>query len=303
MIRITVSSLAAALTTLALPVQANPVAFAPLIENYSAAVFGSNASFVAIDGNWQGSTVLWQEPANGNPGQFGTGSPIGSYAWGTGIWGRADWDAINAPGGSGIPRLGESSGVVSQINHGDTCYNSRYSFTWGTAQGVPLTISGGIPASGCPIARPGVVAQNVAGNLDNWTSRYTGYIRIAEAGLYNFSVLYDDGFFFDLYGANGQRQSIAQDFLNPRDRLGFANDFLLTPGLYQYELGAWDRLEAGVIDLRWARNGSTDWEVIPTEFLVAQIPVPGPLALAGLAAMIAGAGTWRRRRRTPGHLA
>lgn len=152
--RFALSSLAAALAALAMPVQAIPVAFAPLIENYSVAVFGSNASFVAIDGNWQGSTVLWEEPANGNPGQFGTGSPIGTYSWGTGIWGKADWDAINAPGGSGIPRLGESSGVVSQINHGDTCYNTRYSFTWGTAQGVPLTISVGISRLGLPDRPP-----------------------------------------------------------------------------------------------------------------------------------------------------
>ena len=297
-----VTSFAAALATLWASAQATPVPFAPLIENYSVAVFGSNASFVAIDGDWHGSTVLWQEPANGNPGQFGTGSAIGGYSWGTGIWGRADWAAINSADGGGIARLGESSSVVSQINHGDTCYNSKYSFTWGTSQGVPLTISVGIPVSGCPGARPGEVAQDIAGNLNNWTSRYTGFIRITEAGLYNFSVLYDDGFFLDLYGANGQRQSIAQDYLNPRDRLGFADDFLLTPGLYQYELGAWDRLEAGVVDLRWTRNGATDWQIIPTEFLVASIPVPGSLALGGLAALIAGAGAWWRKRRLTSHL-
>ena len=72
----------------ALPVSASAArVLAPTIAGPAAAGIGVNASFVAIDGNWQGSTVLWDEANK----RYGQGSAIGAYAWGTGVWGEMVW--------------------------------------------------------------------------------------------------------------------------------------------------------------------------------------------------------------------
>jgi hypothetical protein len=114
----------------ALPVSASAArVLAPTIAGPAAAGSGANASFVAIDGNWQGSTVLWDE-ANQRYGQC---SAIGAYAWGTGVWGRADWDAIFTPGSANIAHRGMGlltiaflfiiGVVINSIVPGDTSKN------------------------------------------------------------------------------------------------------------------------------------------------------------------------------------
>ena len=267
----------------ALPVSASAArVLAPTIAGPAAAGSGANASFVAIDGNWQGSTVLWDEANQ----RYGQGSAIGAYAWGTGVWGRADWDAIFTPG-STVPRLDAWSGVVTEINHGDTCYNQEYSGTWGSARLVPLSLPGGTPESPCAPATGDRSAQPAPANLDNWVSRFTGYIRITDPGQYNFSVLYDDGFFFNLFGEAGQKVQLGLDFLNPRDRLGFTDNLELSVGLYQFELGAWDRLQAGIIDLRWWRPGQTTWDLVPVGNLVADVGMPGTFLLGSVGVLFA----------------
>lgn len=266
------------------------IQLAPTIAGPSGPGQGANASFVVIDGNWRGSSVLWDESNRQfGPGAPGPSLPIREFTWGTGLWGRADWDSVFAPG-STVPRLTQWDQLAPQISFADTCYNDTWGSSWGFAgaltppPGTPV-----LPVGGCP---EGTTPK--AGNLDNWASRFSGYIRITTAGVYNFGVLYDDGFFFDLYGESGQKVSMAVDYLNPRDRRGFAENLALSVGLYRFEMGAWDRLEAGVVELSWLTPGTSDWTRVPTAHLLASVPLPGSLGL-----MLAGAlgwGAWRRRR-------
>ncbi|MEI7465367.1 MAG: PA14 domain-containing protein, partial [Burkholderiales bacterium] len=163
-------------------------------------------------------------------------------------------------------------------------YNSLYGTKWGTVDIAPLFSNGAHLDS-----------------QDNWTSSFSGYIRITEAGVYNFSVLHDDGFFFKLHGANAPALELSRDFLNPRDALGFSSNLQLEVGLYSFELGAYNRLEAGVVELSWSSNGG-GLSRIPTTNLVAfddVTAVPEPytwaMLLAGLMAL--GLVTTRSRLR------
>ncbi|MBL8286358.1 MAG: PEP-CTERM sorting domain-containing protein [Rubrivivax sp.] len=288
---------AAALSTVAL---AQPAAAAYLLAPQYAGTFeagaGANAAFYRIDDSWAGSAVLWDEANR----RYGSGAPIGTFAWGTGLWGQVDWQAVQqAAAGQASAASGALvqgfEGVLPTINHANSRYLECYSATWGPATLVPLFTPA--PALGnCDNGEAGAAEQQ------NWTARYSGFIRITDPGEYNFSVLHDDGFFFRLVGAGGAAVDIGRDFLNPRDRVGFAENLALDAGLYGFELGAWNRLGAGVVDLRWASHCTTDcaWTLVPTEHLVAsRIPEPPtlPLVLSALALLMLA--TAALRRRTP----
>lgn len=266
-------SLALALAGLGGAAQAVPLA--PALAGQYAAGSGVDASFLKVADDWQLSTVLWNEAL----GQHGSGVAVSSYAWGTGLWGIADWHTANHSPSAGMVQ-DSWSGRVSAIRFGDERYNADYGATWGTVNLAPLFT-------------PGV------GSQDNWTASFSGYIRITQAGEYNFSVLHDDGFFFKLGGAAGQTLSLSNDYLNPRDALGFAANLQLDVGLYAFELGAYDRLEAGVVELSW-RQGHGAWTPVPTPNLVAYgdiTPVPEP---ASWALLLAGGAALLARRRRPG---
>lgn len=265
-----------ALCVTSAPALAAPIALAPSLAGQYQAGSGVDATFLKVNDSWRGSGVLYDPVSD----QLGVGQPIGNFRGGSGVWGLVDWStAHHAPAAGMIER--SWSGRAAQVAFGDDVYNNVHGDVWGT---VPLA----------PLFAPGDDTSQ-----DNWTARFYGYIRIAEAGLYNFGVLHDDGFFFDLHGAAGQQVSMFNDFLNPPNRMSFTDGLLLDAGLYAFELGAYEHLEAGVVELSWMRDGG-DWTRVPTGHLVAiadaaAVPEPASwlIALGGLLAL----GATRRARR------
>lgn len=210
---------------------------------------GANSQWVQVTGDWRGNLY-------------------GDQSWGTGIWGLSDQAQVMALASNDSFVVRTLAAHVNQINFAD----QRFINDWGASWSSPLLAP---------------IFSNAAGEgQDNWASRFSGYIAITTPGAYNFGVLYDDGFRFSLFGAGGSSQVIQMDGLNPRDRLGFSEDLLLTPGLYAYQLDAYDRLEAGAVQLAWITPESGNWAVVPQANLYAS-PVPEPseilLMLAGLA--------------------
>jgi len=251
---------AALLAGAATPGSAAPIALDPTLAGPWASGAGARAEFRAIDSSWHDSSVYWNEtdrrysvtPASGY-------APIGTLPWGSGLWGLNDWQRVQS---GEVASIAHWSGIVARIDQGNQSYSDHWSTDWGAVSPMPDAIP-----------------------EQNWTARYDGYLRIADAGLYNFGVLYDDGFFLRIHGADGQVVEISSDFvLSARDRLGFDEDLLLSEGLYRFELGAYNRLQAGVVQLAWQR-GTNPWELVPTEHLVTdptRIPLPGTLAMIAL---------------------
>ena len=112
-----------------------------------------------------------------------------------------------------------------------------------------------------------------------------------------FATVLAEGARVRIHGADGERVEISSDFiLTARDRLGFDSDLSLQEGLYRFELGAYNRLQAGVAQLAWRRSDS-GWETVPTEHLVVdptRIALPGTLAML----VIGSAGIVASRKRS-----
>ena len=212
---------------------------------------GANSRWVQVADDWRGSLQ-------------------GSEPWGTGIWGLSDQAEVMGLASNDPAVVQTLTTRVAQIDFADQRFIDDRGTTWGTPQLAP-------------------VFNNHAGETqENWASTFWGYIAITTPGAYNFGVLYDDGFRFSLFGAGGSSQSILVDGLNPPDRLGFSEDLQLSSGLYGFRLDAYERLEAGVVQLAWYAPGTNDWTVVPQSNLFTS-PVPEPsvpvLMLAGLAAI------------------
>ena len=266
-----------ALCVTSAPALAAPIVLAPSLAGQYQAGIGVDAQLLKVRDSWRGSGVLYDPETD----QLGVGrQTIGNFRGGAGLWGLVDWNTAHHAPAAGMVERGWS-GRAAQVAFGDDVFNDVHGGDWGT---VPLA----------PLFAPGDTSPQ-----DNWTARFYGYIRITEAGLYNFGVLHDDGFFFDLHGAGGQQASMFNDFLNPPNRMSFADGLRLDAGLYAFELGAYEHLEAGVVELSWKR-GASDWSRVPTDHLVAfadaaAVPEPASwlMALGGLLAL----GATRRTRR------
>lgn len=219
---------------------------------------GVNSQWVQVSSNWVGAT---------------SGA-------GTGIRSLADQAAIMGLHAGDANVVQTLSRRVDQINFADQVFINTWGASWGTPPLAPIF-------------------HNVAGeNQDDWASRFTGYLSVTTPGNYNLGVLYDDGFRFSLSGANGQTVSMQKDGLNPRDRLGFNENLQLTPGLYAFQLDAYEHLEAGVIQLGWW-TPTADFAVIGKQNLYSSAPtspVPEPsmlfTLLSGLALTV-----WRTLKR------
>ena len=201
---------------------------------------GANSQWAQVGSEWRGTTY-------------------GSEIWGTGLWGISDARQILALPATDSALVNVYSGRVEQINFADLAFLNKWGPLWGVQQLAPF------------------FSNDPKQYQDNYAVRFSGYISILDPGAYNFGVLYDDGFSFSLLGADS-RVSIAMDGLNPRDRLGFAQDLMLDAGLYGYELLGYERLEAGVVNLGWTRAGSS-WGTVPQAHLFTTIPTISPIAV------------------------
>lgn len=186
--------------------------------------------------------------------------------WNTGIWGLADALAALALPADDDAVVRTYSGTTTAIAYADQRYLDTWASKWGTQSLAPI------------------LTGTASDDQDNWAVQFLGDVSIAEPGYYNFGVMVDDGFRFRLIGAGGQQLQLLVDGLNPRDRHGFDENLLLFPGVYQFELISWERLEAGVVNLDW--------------FQVARLPAPvgGPPTWALLAGGLVGVAVRRIRR-------
>lgn len=238
---------------------ASVVTLSPLVSGVFTGGDGVNSDWVQVANDWQG------------PSDF-------SQAYG-GISTLADAAAALAMSSGDAGFLRGTSATMSNINAGNDLYNTMWGSDWGYADMPPLF------GTGDP-------------DQENYAAHIRGYIAVPEAGNYNFGVLYDDGFAFTLWGAEGSH-SLSVDGLNPRDLTGFDYDLALTAGMYRFDLVGYNRLESGVLNLGWWYGPTTsDFAVIPQENLfTAAVPIPAAVWLfaSGLLGLI---GIARRRART-----
>jgi hypothetical protein len=226
------------------------------------------------------------------------GGTIKDTTWGTGIWAATDIPAIAAdPRPSYVTDSTTSIGAVSYANN---IYNNN----------VASGMYGSWSADHARSLAPSVGASNACnmGNLtaigcaneQNYAAIFTGYLYVAQKGLYDFGVFADDVFSFSLTGLDGMygmsHNAVAGSPGRVLDSLLMENalDGLeLNQGFYGIGLSYANRLEAGVIDLGWTGPGDIGWRTISDKDLYNRVPEPATLVLVALGLM----GLWGARKR------
>lgn len=225
--------------------------------------------------------------------ETGRTDAIKNYGWGSGIWAVSDIaSAIHSPY---VTATATSVGAVSYANNVYNNIEASGAYgQWGEDyQRALAPILGG--ANTCPL---GSEANAHCANEYNYAAVFSGYLYVAEAGLYDFGVFADDGFRFTLTGGNGS-VGMEQDFVGGRDlyellQLNGLDGLYLEQGYYGLGLEYFNRLESGVVDLGWRGPGATAWTSIDPGNLYNDVPEPATLALACLALL--GLGSARRRQ-------
>lgn len=247
----------------------------PLATGPAAIGSGLTGTWYKVDDNAKFSNYVWE------------GEKIKDTGWGTGIWSiSGDWAQITAANSPYVLGTANSTGAVRFAN---SIYNTTY-------------LSGDYGVWAMDYVRP--LAPIVGGNAqENYAASFTGYIYVGVAGLYDFGVFSDDGFAFTLAGGDGSLSmgldsvagSPGRVSYTLTDKNGLAEGLLLGQGYYSIDLRYFNRLEAGVIDLGWKREGD-EWRSIEDDFLFAQTPAQVPEPATALLIGLGLLGIWAMRR-------
>lgn len=266
------------------PAAANPVSLQPLSTAGAATGTGLAGNWFKVDDDSRFSTLPYTDAS----GQSG---PIASFAWGSGFWSMQD--VHNAADGRFGNVLARASSV-SAVSFANPLYNQLAADgSYGSwSMDHVRALAPILDAPGCP--QPAACTQNHA-------ALFSGYLYIAQAGSFGLGVFADDAFALTLRGTDGTL-SLTHDSVvgsSGRDFLSL-DGLLLDAGYYALELGYFNRLDAGVLDLLWKPEGS-DWRSIDSTALFAdlpqQVPEPGTMPLSVLALLVVGLMMLRRMQR------
>lgn len=274
------SSIVKTLAVLAVALQVPPSVSAPLeLIPVSTAPYvtggGLSATWSQVRDDYRFSQQMWTE-AGSDP------AAIGTFGWGTGIWGTVDIAHVQS-----LPN--DSAALIGRVN--DTSAVNFANLTYNMLIG-----DGALGHWEYDRQRPLAPIVQQTGSQTNYAASFAGFLYIPEAGAYDFSLFVDDGFVFSLMGANGmlgmERETLAGS-ANGRDLFALSasngnTTVMMGSGYYGIEIDYFNRLEAGVIDLALWGPQDQGWRSISTDWLFTElprnaIPEPGTLALVLLA--------------------
>ncbi len=265
---------------------------------------GLEGSWYKLANDAHFSNYIYTETDPGSS-RHGETDAIKNFGWGTGIWAATDIADIVAGRNPYVTATANTLGSVSYSNniYNNTLSGGGYGAPWAPDYARPLTpIVGG--ANTCGMAG----SADICDREQNYAALFSGYIYIATAGLYDFGIFADDGFIFNLLGANSTSLSMKHNAVAGSSGRGFyglgeengnpdVNGILggvgLSVGYYGIDLAYFNRLEAGVIDLGWRGPANVTWTGIPPDQLYNNAPEPSSIALVTLAL----AGLWGSQKR------